>query len=119
MTRFNVSKAAAVLAVMAAWPAHAQLTNPFGTDAVGISSDDAARLKAAVSSVLQQYTPNARQVWQSADNKRAGVAMITEIFNNDNGQRCAMVRHEFTKGPGYPYFAPLCEVTKDQWRIAF
>ena len=118
MARFTLCKAAAILAPIAAWPAHAQLINPFGTDVVGISSDDAARLRAAVRSVLQHYTLNARQDWQSADGKRAGVAAITEIFSN-NGQRCATVRHEFTKGPGRSYFAPLCEVAKDEWRIAF
>jgi hypothetical protein len=110
--------AAMVGAMIALAPAHAQLINPFGNDTVGISADDSARVKAAIRGVLQQYTLSARQDWQSADGKRAGTATITRIYT-DNGRRCAMVLHAFTKGPGYPYHAPLCEVAKDEWRIAF
>ncbi|HEX2892304.1 hypothetical protein [Vineibacter terrae] len=115
---FHALVAAAVGATIIAGAARAQLTNPFGSDTVGISADDAARVKAAIRGVLQQYALSARQDWQSADGKRAGTATITRIYT-ENGRRCAMVQHSFTKGPGYPYHAPLCEVAKDDWRIAF
>jgi hypothetical protein len=108
-----------VIAVAVFSPARAQLTSPFGTDVVGISPDDAARIKAAVRGVLQQYTLGARQDWQSANGQRAGTATITKIYADHAGKRCAMVQHAFTKGPGHPYHVPMCEVAKDEWRIAF
>jgi hypothetical protein len=115
---FILMATAAAIAAAVPAPAHAQLVNPFGTEAVGISADDSARLKAAVRGVLQQYALGARQDWASANGKRAGSATITRIYTS-NGMRCAMVQHAFTKGPGYPYHVPLCEVSRDEWRIAF
>ncbi len=108
----------AILTIAAVEPARAQLVNPFGTETVGLSAEDSARLRAALRAVLQQYALGARQSWESANQKRAGTVTITRIYSRD-GMRCAMVQHEFTRGPGHPYHAPLCEVASDQWRIAF
>ena len=99
-------------------PAHAQLINPFGKDAVGISEDESTRIKAAIRQVLAKYADGARADWQSADGKRAGSVVITKTYVRE-GRRCARIQHAFTKGPGYPFHAPLCEMATDDWRIAF
>jgi surface antigen len=98
--------------------AHAQLVNPFGTEAIGISADESARIKAALREVLAKYANGARADWQSANGKRAGSAVITNTYAHE-GRRCAVVQHTFTKGGGYPLQLPLCEIAKDEWRIAF
>jgi hypothetical protein len=112
--RLGVVVAAAGLAA----PAGAQLVNPFGSDVVGISADESARIKAALREVLSKYTNGARADWQSANGQRAGTAVVTGTYSA-NGRRCATVQHTFTKGGGYPLHAPMCEVTPNEWRIAF
>jgi hypothetical protein len=110
--------ALAMMALGGAPAAHAQLVNPLGKDAIGLSADESARIKAAVREVLAQYTTGARADWQSADGKRAGTVVITKVYTA-HGRRCATVQHSFTKGEGYPMHAPLCEVAKDEWLMAF
>ncbi len=122
MSRHTVVSLGAAVILAAATipgaPACAQLVNPFGRDVVGLSEDEAGQIKSAVRQVLAQYADGARADWQSADGKRAGSVSITRIYTSD-GRRCATVQHAFTKGPGYPFHAPLCEVTQGEWRIAF
>ena len=116
-TILRLAVAVTTLGVHAA-TAHAQLVNPFGTEAIGISADESARIKAAIRDVLTRYANGARADWQSANGKRAGSAVIMNTYASD-GRRCAIVQHTFTKGGGYPLQAPMCEVAKDEWRIAF
>ena len=75
-------------------------------------------IKKALKEALDQYTVGVSANWDSPKTGRAGRAIVTDTFER-NGLRCAQLTHQFTKGPGRTYTAPLCQTKDGVWRLAF
>lgn len=98
----------------------AQLVSPFGRNMEGkpLKPEEVELMRKAMREALKQYKVGAVSVWESASAERAGRAEVTEIFERD-GMRCAKLTHQFTKGPGKTYTAPVCQVADGTWKLAF
>jgi surface antigen len=98
----------------------AQLVSPFGRNMEGkpLKPEELELMKKAIRDALEQYKVGAESVWESGDSQRAGRAEVIELFERD-GMRCAKLTHEFTKGAGKAYTAPMCKVDDGTWKLAF
>jgi surface antigen len=101
-------------------PAPAQLSSPFGRNMGGAPMDpeDLALMKKAMRDALEQYKVGASTTWVSPKSGRAGRAVVTKTYEM-NGMRCAQLTHQFTKGQGSTYTAPLCKAADGSWKLAF
>lgn len=99
----------------------AQLSNPFGSGAPGwipLESGDRAMMNQAMQDALDRYEVGSASEWISEKTGRGGRAIVTDTFEVE-GRRCAQLTHQFTKGPGRTYSAPLCQVEDGTWKLAF
>jgi surface antigen len=111
--------ATAIVAIVT--PASAQLVSPFGKTAsnTGLSREDLNLMRKAMRDALNEYRPGASTTWTSKSSGRAGKATVVQVFDQ-KGMKCAQLTHEFTKGPGNTYSAPMCKDSMDgSWKIAF
>ena len=100
--------------------ATAQLVSPFGRNMEGkpLTPEELKLMMKAIDDALEQYKVGAVSVWESPNGERAGRAEVIELFQRES-MRCAKLTHEFTKGPGKTYSAPMCQVTDGTWKFAF
>jgi surface antigen len=98
----------------------AQLVSPFGDDtaAKGLANEDRELMRKAMRDVLEKYTVGAAETWDSPTSGRQGRAVLTKTFEK-GGMRCAQVTHQFTKGPGATYTAPMCKTADGSWKLAY
>jgi surface antigen len=83
-----------------------------------LDPEDMEMMRGAMRSALEQYKVGAAKTWESPKSGRAGRAVVTKTYEM-NGMRCAQLTHQFTKGPGSTYTAPLCKAADGSWKLAF
>ena len=100
--------------------ASAQLISPYGRNFEGkpLSPEELKLVETAIRDALEQYRVGAVSDWKSANGERSGRAEVTELFKKD-GMRCAKVTHQYTKGPGNTFSAPICQVPDGSWKLAY
>jgi surface antigen len=98
----------------------AQLVSPFGEDTARtpLDPEDHQLMNKAIRDALEKYTVGVATTWESPKSGRQGRAVVTKTFEK-GGMRCAQIAHQFTKGPGAPYTAPLCKTADGSWKLAY
>ena len=100
--------------------APAQLVSPFGKSRERSSMDpeDLKLMEKAMRDALEKYSVGATSTWESQKTGRAGQAVVTRTYEM-RGMRCAELTHQFTKGPGTSYSAPMCKTEDGTWKLAY
>ena len=98
----------------------AQLVSPFSADTAAKQLDDEDRklMHKAMRDALEKYTVGAAETWTSPTSGRQGRAVLTKTYEK-GGMRCAQLTHQFTKGPGATYTAPMCKTADGSWKLAY
>ena len=98
----------------------AQLVSPFGKSRERSSMDpeDLKLMEKAMRDALEKYSVGATSTWESQKTGRAGQAVVTKTYEM-RGMRCAELTHQFTKGPGTSYSAPMCKTEDGTWKLAY
>lgn len=103
-------------------PVAAQLSSPFGRDAVALTPAETQAMEKSILEVLQSGKAGTVRTWTDADTKASGRATLVKAYISGNA-KCGEVRHTLSR-PGPPakrasYTMPFCQQPDGSWKIAF